>query len=99
MEELGFDAVGNLYLELGGVRELMNHLFQPHRGGKNVATGDFYYWIKKGGHSRKWVKVQAQRIEDKFQVQQHSNPFMRALIRTELNDTRKKKPLSWGVWK
>ena len=100
LEKLGFDYVGNLYLELGGVRQLMNHLFEPMKGGEQVNTADFYYWLDKGNHREKWLQVQNQRLVDKEAERPHrgtgpGGDFLIALYRTELADKRKREPLTW----
>ena len=95
LQQLGFDHVANLYLDLGGVRQLMNELFDPHRGGKQVNTGDFYYWLDKGNHREKWITVQHQRLKDRFSQRKHRDPFMQALIRVEAGARRKKEPLTF----
>ena len=100
LERLGFDYVGNLYLELGGVRQLMNHLFEPLKGGEQVNTADFYYWLDKGNHRKKWLLVQSQRMADREAERPHrgtgmGGDFWIALHRSELQTRRKKEPLTW----
>tara|TARA_R110000824_G_scaffold57552_3_gene156461 strand:+ start:857 stop:1186 length:330 start_codon:yes stop_codon:yes gene_type:complete len=95
LQDLGFDFVANLYLDLGGVRQLMNELFDPQRGGEKVGTGDFYYWLDKGNHREKWLTVQHQRLKDRFYERKHGDPFMQALIRVEGKARRKKEPLTF----
>ena len=96
LEKLGFDYVGNLYLRLGGVRQLMNSLFESH-GGENVNTAHFYYWLDKGNHRDKWYLVQAQRLKDKYSANKHDEPYVRAMFKNELNEKRKKEPLTWTM--
>ena len=95
LQDLGFDFVANLYLDLGGVRQLMNELFDPHRGGKQVNTGDFYYWLDKGNHREKWIAVQHQRLKDRLYERKHKDPFTQALIRVEQGARRKREPLTF----
>ena len=95
LQDLGFDFVANLYLDLGGVRQLMNELFDPHRGGKQVNTGDFYYWLDKGNHREKWLTVQHQRLKDRLYERTHKAPFTQALIRVEQGARRKREPLTF----
>ena len=97
LQDLGFDFVANLYLDLGGVRQLMNELFDPHRGGKQVNTAHFYYWLDKGNHRDKWYLVQAQRLKDKYSANKHDEPYVRAMFKNELNEKRKKEPLTWTM--
>ena len=95
LQDLGFDFVANLYLELGGVRQLMNELFDPQRGGEKVSTPDFYYWLDKGNHREKWLRVQQQRLEDRLYERKHKDPFTQALIRVEQGARRKREPLTF----
>ena len=95
LQDLGFDFVANLYLDLGGVRQLMNELFDPHRGGKQVNTGDFYYWLDNGNHREKWLTVQHQRLKDRLYERKHKDPFTQALIRVEQGARRKREPLTF----
>ena len=95
LQDLGFDFVANLYLDLGGVRQLMNELFDPHRSGQQVNTADFYYWLDKGNHREKWLTVQHQRLKDRLYERKHKDPFTQALIRVEQGARRKREPLTF----
>ena len=99
LEKLGFDYVGNLYLKLGGVRKLMNHLFEPVKGGEQVNTGDFYHWLDRGRHRDKWHAVQAQRLKDRFLEQRDESEWIRAMKKIARDEKREQRPLSWSEFK
>jgi hypothetical protein len=99
LEKFGFDYVGNLYLKLGGVRKLMNHLFEPVKGGEQVNTGDFYHWLDRGRHRDKWHAVQAQRLKDRFLEQRDESEWIRAMKKIARDEKREQQPLSWSEFK
>ena len=99
LEKFGFDYVGNLYLKLGSVRKLMNHLFEPVKNGEQVNTGDFYYWLDKGNHREKWHAVQAQRLKDRFSDAREESEWVRSRKKNYRDEKREENPLSWSVFR